>query len=146
MPKLGEFERLGGLFENATDRSRDFLDRCSETKFMAVKDYSRAEDEYITLAKRVLETPSKRRMAGKKCKRQFAAVRSALESGQLGPEYISALQELRQSFFNGVLKPTVRAYLAKDALKEDVESLYESAICIEGLLEVIHFLEKIQRT
>jgi len=146
MPKLGELENLGYLFEKATDRSRDFLDRCSETKFLAVRDFSRAEDEYITLAKRALEAPSKRNMSSTKCKRQLAAVKKALASGQLGPEYIAALQALRQSFFNGVLKPTVKAYLTQNALKEDVESLYESAICIEGLLEVVHFLEKIQRT
>ena len=145
MPTPKELERLGGLFEKATTRSQPFLERCTETKYMAVSDFSKAEDEYITMAKGVLEIPSKRKTIQKKCEQQLAAVKSALESGQLGPEYIVALQNLRQTFINGVLRPAVKAYLSKSTSKDEVESLYEKAICIEGLLEVVQFLGKIQR-
>ncbi len=146
MPTPKELERLGGLFEKATTRSQQFLEKCTETKYMAISDFSKAEDEYITMAKGVLENPGKRKTILKKCEQQLAAVKSALESGQLGPEYIEALQNLRQSFFNGVLKPAVKAYLSKNAPRDEVESLYERAIYIEGLLEVVQFLGKIQRT
>ncbi|MBE0525539.1 MAG: hypothetical protein IH631_01255 [Candidatus Thorarchaeota archaeon] len=40
-----ELERIGNLFNAASDLNKTFLDKCSKTKFLAVKDNYRAEDE-----------------------------------------------------------------------------------------------------
>ncbi|MFW9802203.1 MAG: hypothetical protein ACFFFC_06100 [Candidatus Thorarchaeota archaeon] len=44
MKKPREFQTLSGLFGSVTDRTRPFLSRCSETKYLAVTDFSKATD------------------------------------------------------------------------------------------------------
>ncbi|NHJ14718.1 MAG: hypothetical protein EAX95_13645 [Candidatus Thorarchaeota archaeon] len=146
MPAPKELEKLGGLFEQASDRSRPFLEKCSETKYLAITDYPKAADQYIVLAKYTLEEQAARYEAKRKCNLQMAAVKTALESGQLGPELVIALRNFKQSFFDGVLRPAVRGYLANEISKAEVESVYESAIRIDSLLEAVQFLGRVQKS
>jgi len=92
-----DLETLSGLFGSVTNRTRPFLNRCSETKYLAVTDFGRAADQYFILARHALEGPKKKLVSTKQCREQYDAVKSALESGQLGPELVDALKRLRRT-------------------------------------------------
>jgi hypothetical protein len=58
---------------------------------------------------------------------------------------IRTLEKLRSKYLEKVLKPAVRIYLENDHLKAtEVELLYNDALRIEGLLEVVQFLKKVE--
>jgi hypothetical protein len=140
-----DLETLSSLFGSVTDRTRPFLNRCSETKYLAVTDFSKAADQYFILAKQALEGPEKRLVSAKKCRAQYHAVKNALESGQLGSELVDALQCLRRTFVQDVLKPAMKEYMSSSGTSDRVEKLYESALQIDGLLEVVQFFGKVQK-
>ncbi len=141
-----ELETLSGLFGSVTSKTRPFLDRCSETKYLAVTDYNRAITQYFDMAKQVLEGPGKRMIFTERCKPEYSAVRSALESGQLSPELIDALQGLRNTFVREILKPAMKEYMNSPLSSDLVEGLYESALRIDGLLEIVQFFGKVQKS
>jgi hypothetical protein len=138
-------ETLSGLFGSVTDRTRLFLNRCSETKYLAVTDFSKATDQYLALAKQALEGPGKRIASERRCKEQYHAVKSALESGRLGPELVDALQCLRQTFVRDILKPAMQEYMSSSGTSIRVEKLYECVLQIDGLLEVVQFFGKVPK-
>lgn len=146
MPAPKELEKLGGLFEKASDRSRLFLERCSETKYLAITDFAKAKNQYIGLARLALEEQKATYEARQSCRSQLAVVKSALETGLIGPDLVEALRTFKQSFFDSVLQPAVRGYLTNKASKAEVESLYESAIRLDGLLEAVQFLGRVRRS
>jgi hypothetical protein len=136
---------LSGLFGSVTDRTRPFLNRCSETKYLAVTDFSKATDQYFALARQALEGPERKVVSEEKCREQYHAVKTALESGQLGPELVDALQCLRKTFVQSILKPAMQEYMSNSGSSDRVEKLYESALQIDGLLEVVQFFGKVQK-
>jgi hypothetical protein len=138
-------ETLSGLFGSVTDRTRPFLNRCSETKYLAVTDFSKATDQYFVLAKQALEGPEKKIASARKCREQYLAVKSALESGQLGPELVDALECLRRTFVENILKPAMQEYMNTSGTSDRVERLYECVLQIDGLLEVVQFFGKVQK-
>jgi hypothetical protein len=140
-----DLETLSGLFGSVTNRTRPFLNRCSETKYLAVTDFNRATDQYFILAKQALEGPEKKLVSAKTCREQYHAVKSALASGQLGPELIDALQCLRRTFVESILKPAMKEYMSSSVTSERVENLYEFILQIDGLLEVVQFFGKVQK-
>jgi hypothetical protein len=145
MPAPKELERLGGLFNLASDKSRPFLDRCSETKYLAVMDYSRATSLTVELAKQTLKEVDSGLTSHDDCKRYLATLRSAVASGQFDTSIIHTLEKLRSKFLEKVLRPAVRTYLQNDDLKAtEIETLYNDALRIEGLLEVVQFLKKVE--
>ncbi len=145
MPAPKELERLGGLFSLASDKSRPFLDRCSETKYLAVQDYSRATSVTVELAKQTLKEANSGLTNRADCRRYLATVQSAVEAGQLDSTVIQALEKLRSKYLEKVLRPAVRTYLENDQLKtSEIELLYKDALRIDGLLEVVQFLKKIE--
>jgi hypothetical protein len=145
MPAPKELERLDGLFNLAADRNRPFLDRCSETKYLAVRDFSRATSVTVELAKQTLEEANSGLRGHTECKRYLATLHRAVESGQLDSRVISALKKLRSKYLEKVLRPAVRTYLENDELKAtEIELLYNDALRIEGLLEVVQFLRKVE--
>lgn len=145
MPAPKELERLGGLFSLSSDKSRPFLDRCSETKYLAVRDYSRATSVTMELAKQTLKEANSGLTSRTDCKRYLATLQSAVESGQLDTSVIHALEKLRSKYLEKVLRPAVRTYLENDELKAtEVEILYNDALRIDGLLEVVQFLKKVE--
>jgi hypothetical protein len=140
-----DLETLSGLFGSVTNRTKVFLDRCSETKYLAVTDFGRATDQYFLLAKHALEGPDKKLVSAKKCREQYHAVKSALALGQLGPELVDALQCLRRTFVENILKPAMQEYMSSSATSNQVEKLYECVLQIDGLLEVVQFFGKVQK-
>lgn len=145
MPTPEELERLGGLFDSVTESSSPFLERCPEMKCLAVTDFGRATDEYITLATQTLAAPGRGLKSGHLCERELSAVRSALESGHLGAEFVVALECLRRTYLNEVLRPAVRQYLNRKEKLDEVRPLYENALRIDRLLEVVQFLERVNK-
>jgi hypothetical protein len=140
-----ELETLSGLFGSVTDRTRLFLSRCSETKYLAVTDFNKATDQYFSLARQALEGPREKHVASKRCRQQYLAVKNALESGQLSSQLIDALECLRRAFVQDVLKPAMKQYLTSSISLEGIEKLYESVLQINGLLEMVQFFGKVQK-
>ena len=145
MPAPKELERLGGLFNLASERNRPFLDRCSETKYLAVRDYRQATSVTIDLAKQTLQEANAGLTGRVDFKRYLSTLQSAVESGQIDANVIRALESLRSKYLEKVLRPAVRSYLEDDKRKtSEIELLYKDALRIDGLLEVIQFLKKIE--
>ncbi|MBY8997073.1 MAG: hypothetical protein KGD60_05030 [Candidatus Thorarchaeota archaeon] len=145
MPAPKELERLGGLFNLASESSRPFLDRCSETKYLAIRDYSQASSVTVELAKQSLKENFSGLTNHADCKKCLATLQSAVELGQLDTRVITALEKLRSKYLEKVLSPAVRTYLKNDELKTtEIELLYNDALKIDGLLEVIQFLKKVE--
>lgn len=139
MPAPKELEKLGGLFDTVTGRSKPFLDRCAQTKFLAVKDYTKAADEFVELARRTLNADGTN--INGDC---LARVKSAVESGQLDRALVDELSRLRTSYLESVLRPAVKSYLnSEEGTIADIESLYVNAVRIDGLLEVVQFLSRV---
>jgi hypothetical protein len=145
MPAPKELERLGGLFNLASERNRPFLDRCSETKYLAVRDYRQATSVTVELAKQTLQEANAGLTGRADFKRYLDTLQSALESGQIDGSVIRALENLRSKYLEKVLRPAVRTYLVDDKLKtSEIELLYKDALRIDGLLEVVQFLKKVE--
>ena len=79
MPTPKEFERLGGLFDTASNQSKSFLKKCSQTKFLAVSDYYRASDQYVELAKRALSAKNLGIQTQEACQTCLSDITNALE-------------------------------------------------------------------
>ncbi len=145
MPVPKELERIGGLFRLASERNRPFLDRCSETKYLAVRDYSSATSKAFELARQTLKEANSELTNRADCKKLLGTVQRAVESGQLDTSVIYALENLRSKYLEKVLSPAVKSYLEDDGLKlTQIDLLYNDALRIEGLLEVVQFLKKVE--
>ena len=145
MPAPKELERLGGLFKLASESSRPFLDRCSETKYLAVRNFSEATSITVELARQTLMESNSGLTSRADCKRHLATLQNAVELGQLDTRVITALEKLRSKYLEKVLRPAMRTYLNNDDLKlTAIELLYNDALKIDGLLEVIQFLKKVE--
>lgn len=139
-----ELERIGNLFNAATNVSKSFLDKCTQTKFLAVKDYYKAEDEYIKLAEKTLCGKDLGIAANDDCYGCLSNVKSELESGQLDSRLVDALENLRASYLASVLRPAVKQYIYNDTRTESrLKKLYTNALKIENLLEVFQFMNKV---
>ncbi|TFG29801.1 hypothetical protein EU528_09150 [Candidatus Thorarchaeota archaeon] len=140
-----DLERIGNLFNASSDQSKSFFDRCSKTKFLAVKDYYRAESEYVKLAKKTLSVKTLGITGKSDCFGCLSSVKTALESGQLNQEYIDALENLRTTYLDRMLRPAFRQYIHNDAVnKQALEKVYTNAMKIESLIEVVQFMNKVQ--
>ncbi|TFG33358.1 hypothetical protein EU527_08330 [Candidatus Thorarchaeota archaeon] len=145
MPTPKEFERLGGLFDTASNQSKPFLRRCSKTKFLAVSDYYRASDQYIELAKEILSAKSLGIRPQEACQDCLSYIRNALESGQLDTCFLDALEDLRSRYLEEILKPAFKEYIKDNTeRKSDLDTIYLNALKIDGLIETIHFMNKVQ--
>ena len=140
-----ELERIGNLFNAATGQNKSFFDKCSKTKFLAVKDYYRAEDEYVKLATKTLSVEKLGITGNDDCFGCISSVKTALETGQLNQGYIDALENLRATYLDRMLRPAFRQYIHNDtANKQALERLYNNAMKIESLIEVVQFMNKVQ--
>jgi len=139
-----ELERIGNLFNASTNLSKTFLDKCSKTKFLAVKHYYQAEDEYIKLAEKTLSVKSLGIAAKDDCYGCLSNVKSELESGQLDSGLIDALENLRATYLENILRPAVKQYIHNDTTNNrGLKKLYTNALKIENLLEVVQFMNKV---
>ncbi len=145
MPISEELERLGSLFKLASERNRPFLDKCSQTKYLAVRDYDKAASITFNLARQTLREANSCLTNRDDCKRYIAKLQSAIESGQLNSDFIHALEKLKSRYLERVLRPAIRTYITNDDFEEaEIDALYNDALRIDGLLEVVQFLKKIK--
>ena len=145
MPAPKELERLGGLFKLASDKNRPFLNRCAETKYLAVRDYDGATNLTFELARQTLSEANAGLRGHSDCRNYLAIIRSAVESGQLDSDFIVALKKLRTQYLQKVLRPALKDYLNKgESESTEIEKLYNDALRIGGLLEVVQFLKKLE--
>jgi hypothetical protein len=141
MPAPKELEKLGDLFDSVTGRSKPFLDRCAQTKFLAVKDYGKAASEFVQLARQTLNVEETD--VNTDC---LEKVKNAVESGQLDRVLVDELSRLRSSYLETVLRPAVKSYLSnEEGTITEIESLYTNAVRIDGLLEVLQFLSRVNQ-
>ncbi|MBN2230634.1 MAG: hypothetical protein JW779_13680 [Candidatus Thorarchaeota archaeon] len=146
MPAPRELERLGGLFDSISERSKPFLDECSKTKFLAVSDYSSATSEYMKLVTKALSEDGLGLSKKSDCQSSLSNVQSALESKRLDKGLLQALEDLRATYLESMVKPAFKTYLHEDSLtKTDIEKVYMNALKIDGLIEVIQFLNRVRR-
>ena len=146
MSRRKEIERIGSLFNAASDMNKTFLDKCSETKFLAVRDYYRAEDEYIKLAEKTLSIKGLGITGIEDCCSYLINIKSQLESGQLNTRLIDALGALRARYLEYVLRPAMKHYIHnEESNNRELKTLYSNALKIDNLLEVIQFMNKVQR-
>lgn len=145
MPARRELDRIGGLFNLASDKNRPFLMQCSETKYLAVRDYSKATSRTVELARQTLREANSGLTGQADCQRYLSTIQNVVESGQLDARVIGALEKLRSKYLEKVLRPAVRSYLENEDRKTaEIEALYNDALRIEGLLEVVQFLKKVE--
>ncbi|NWF96291.1 MAG: hypothetical protein HXY34_09120 [Candidatus Thorarchaeota archaeon] len=141
-----ELEKLGVLFGMVTDRSRSFLERCSETRVCAAFDPIRATNEYRDIALSTIDSDLEALREVQSLSGPLGEVRAALGSGPNDERYILALSSLRETFLKDVLRPAVRDFLKGAAGPDDrLESLYLSQLKIDSLLETARFLRRIQK-
>ena len=146
MSKRKEIERIANLFDVASDINKKFSDKCSETKLLAVRDYYRAEDEYIKLAEKTLSVKGLGIADQNDCCSYISSIKSQLDSGQLNASLIDSLEALRTKYLESVLRPAVRQYIHNDGSdNRELKKIYGNAMKIDNLLEVIQFMSKVQR-
>ncbi len=146
MSNRKEIERIGNLFDVAADLGKTFLDKCAETKFLALKDYYKAEDNYIKLAEKTLSVKELGITGRDDCCSHLYTVKRELESGQLDAKLIDALEALRTKYLKYVLSPAVRQYIHYGGSNNrELKKLYSNAMKIDNLLEVVQFMNKVQR-
>lgn len=142
--KPDDRKRLGGLFDSITEKSSDFLDRCLETKYLAVTDPIKASIEYCTMAKEVLGA-SEFNIPQSYSDQSKSIIEHALDNGHFNRDFLQALRDLRSNYLDDVLRPAVRSYMGDTKRHlSDVECLYENAMKIDGLIEVGTFLNRVQ--
>ncbi|MFW9963986.1 MAG: hypothetical protein ACFFCX_10505 [Candidatus Sifarchaeia archaeon] len=145
MPSPDELERLGSLFNLASEKNRPFLEKCSETKYLAVRDYDRATSIIVELMKQTLCEANSGLTEHNDCKKYIVKLKQVVESGQLDRDIIHALEKLRSKYLKKVLSPAVRMYFSnRNHNTSEIEALYNDALRIDGLLEAIQFLKKVE--
>jgi hypothetical protein len=74
-------ESHSGPFESVTDRTRPFLNQCSESKYLEVTNLPKSSDQYLELVVPTLECHEKRLVAVQRYSEQYHAVKNTLEAG-----------------------------------------------------------------
>ena len=146
MPAPKQIERVGSLFSTLSDKSKPFLEKCTKTKFLAIVDYDRASDEYVKLARKTLSTKGLGIVDVDDCQGSLSDVKNALDSLQLDTDLMDALENLRSTYLESMLKPALKRYLQSESCaKGDIEKLYMNAMKIDSLIEVMQFMKRIER-
>jgi hypothetical protein len=146
MRKNKEIERVSSLFNKLSDRSKPFLDKCSRTKFLAVNDYASAADAYMKLVRETLSNKGLGLINQTDCQDCLLSVRNALDTYQLNSDLVNALQDLRLTYLESILKPAFKQYIQSDIYtRKDIENLYMNALKIDSLIDVIQFIKRIER-
>ena len=138
-----KLQKIGGLIESVEKKSRPFFAKCSHTKLLAFSELDKAKNEYLQLARQAFQSSGAPFNFGELCKGKIRKVQSVLNSETLDSRFVTALQSLRSSFLQEVLRPAVRRYLiSRSGSRRDIEKLYASVLRIDGLVEVGQLLDK----
>ena len=78
MGALKNLETPSRLFGSITDRTRPFLNRLSETKYLAVTNFQKAADQYLELVRQTLEFSEKRLVAVQRYSEPYHSVKRRL--------------------------------------------------------------------
>lgn len=144
MTEREHLDKIGGLLESVASKSVPFLDKCSETKLLAYSDISRAHSQYRKLAKQALSGSEAVLDSQPNCRNEFIAVKSALKHEELTPGLVAALNNLRRSYMDEILRPAVKGYLnGESKSRRKIEDLYEKVFRIDGLIEVGQFFNRV---
>ncbi|TFG11213.1 hypothetical protein EU537_12980 [Candidatus Thorarchaeota archaeon] len=139
--------KVSGLLESVTSRNRSFLDKCADTKLMAVRNPNRAHQTYKALAIQLIANSEGNFGRSDNCLKYMEKIRYDLDSDSLNASLLDVMQNLRSSYFEDVLRPAVRQYLSgQGSSKEVLENLYESVLHLDGLVETLGFIAKLQHT
>lgn len=145
MPDQKELEKIGGLFNLASIQNRPFLDKCSETKYLAVRDYDRAADETLKLAKQAIKSTLCIQKNCASLSKDITTIRKAIDLGKIDSDFIDALANFRSGYLEHVLRPVVQTYLSNEEhMTSELEEYYTCALRIEGLLGVVQFLKRVK--
>ena len=142
MPSIKNLDRLKGLLENIARKQNPYVQHCSETKIQAVYDFDGAMNRYESI---VLDILSKTNESESHIISDIDAAKSAMKIGLFQASFIDALQSLKLSYYESVLKPTVNEYLRTE--NEDtraIEIVYARAAEIDKIIEVAEFLQKMK--
>lgn len=143
MSDMESLRKIRALLESVASKSSPFITQCSETKLLAYSNRGEAYNRYKHLAKEALTVSKKVLSSEPNCQEDFKAVESAIQREKLTPDLVGALNSLRNSYLNGVLKPALKGYLtSKSSAPTDLEALYERAFTLNGLIEVAEFFDK----
>ncbi len=143
MPRAVEIDRLSRLLDTISLRSRPFLDQCSDAKMLAISDVNLALERYWNLTKQAFYSDGVHLPDELSKNSYYQAVKQALGTRVLTASYVDALEKLRSSFLDGVLRPAVGAYLENQTHRAELEQLYENALRLDGLLDLANFLRKV---
>ncbi len=139
--------KVSGLLESVTSTNRSFLDKCADTKLMAVRNPNQAHQSYKALATQLIEKSEKNFGSSDNCLKYVERIRYDLNSDYLNTSLLDVMQNLRASYFEDVLRPAVKEYLSGNGpSRERIENLYESVLQLDGLVETLDFIAKLQNT
>lgn len=139
-----KLQKIGGLIESVEKKSRPFFAKCSHTKLLAYSEPDKAKNEYLHLARQAFQSSGSSLDFGEPCRRKIRTIQSVLNSETLDINFVIALQSLRSSFLEKVLRPAIRGYIvSKSGSQKDIENLFTSVLRIDGLVEVGQLLDKI---
>ena len=137
-------QRISGLIESVERKSRPFREKCAHAKILAFTDPDEARTKYLHLARQAFPVAGTCFEQEDCCEGKVKKVKSAINSGEVNQSFQNALDELRSTFLQDVLKPAVKDYLLDNAHgRQEIEKLYTSVMQIDGLLEVARFLNRI---
>jgi hypothetical protein len=145
MNEREEIDKIGGLLRSVTSIQSPFLERCSETKLLAVQDLDLARDRYRTLAQQALRSyeeifpETSAGLAG------IRKARTALESGKIDSQFERTLSGLRSTYLSEVISPALKDYLNKEkGTRKEIQDLYERVLTLDGLLETARFIRRVR--
>jgi hypothetical protein len=108
-----------------------------------MSDYGKAIDQYRDLAFQVLKQSDPSMPPAE----FLSAATTALDSSDKVDEFIEVLRKLRSNYYESVLNPAVKKFLIDETqTPSDVSHYYERAVRIDGLLEVVEFLKRVDST
>ncbi|MBD3160421.1 MAG: hypothetical protein GF309_16695 [Candidatus Lokiarchaeota archaeon] len=138
------FDRIGGLLEKIAKSRRPVLDECAETKYMAVQNPEGAQHTYMQLLRTNLLSSDVLDSAKSTCPDEIEKLDKLAKGNRIKQGLVSTLQSLRSRYLDTVLRPAVKQYINGNKESErDVERLYDSALLLDELLEIGHFIERV---
>ncbi|MBS3795666.1 MAG: hypothetical protein KGY80_12250 [Candidatus Thorarchaeota archaeon] len=138
------FDRIGDLLEKIAKSRRPFLDECTEAKYMAVQNPDDAQHTYMQLLRTTLLSSDALDSAKSTCPEEIEKLDRLAKGDRIKQGLVSTLKALRSQYLDTVLRPAVKRYIkgSKD-VEKNVEQLYDSALLLDELLEIGHFIERV---
>lgn len=135
--------KIRSLLVSVASKRTSFLNECSETKILAYSNLVEAHTKYRHIAEKALRGSEEKFCSEPNCKEKMLAARMILEKEDLSQSLIDALNSLRTTYLDRILKPAVKGYLTSGAVqRREIEKLYENIFTLDGLIEVAQFFDR----